>query len=219
VFSEVSKTNTVIAYNRAGHGGSSSPQSERSGQAIVGELRTLLKSQGLRPPYILIGHSAGGLYMQLFARHYPDEVAGLILVDSTNPKQFDGQSALENQSPLVRGIEFWYSLFRSTTTKQEYRLLPDAGRSILQLPTIPGERVTVIQAKNSISVPGASDAENLVLNAYLKKLKMVEVENYPGCRLINSDSGHMVPIETPHAITEAVSRYLGARAVEKSWPQ
>lgn len=217
VFKEIGKTNTVVAYNRAGHGNSSSPSSERSGQAIVGELRALLKSQGLKPPYILIGHSAGGLYMQLFARQYPGEVAGLVLVDSINPKQFEGPVALENQSLPVRGIESWYALFRSATSKQEYRLIPDTGRHILELPTISGDRVTVIQAKNPVTVPGASDAENLTLNAYLNKLKTAEIANYPGCRVIISDSGHMVPVEAPQAITEAASRYLDASISEKNW--
>lgn len=204
VFKEISKTNTVIAYNRAGHGNSSSATSERSGPAIVAELRALLKSQGLKPPYVLIGHSAGGLYMQLFARLYPEEIAGLVLVDSTNPKQFEGPGALENQSLAVRGMEFWNSLFRSTTARQEYRLLPDTGRRILHLPAIPGARVTIIQAINPIDVPGASRAENMALNTELEKLRIAEVANYPGCRVIRSESGHLIPIEAPHVINEAL---------------
>ncbi len=44
------------------------------------ELRTLLRGNNLNPPYILVGHSLGGLYMQLFARRYPDEVAGIAVL-------------------------------------------------------------------------------------------------------------------------------------------
>lgn len=208
VFKEIGKTNTVIAYNRAGHGNSSSPAAERSGDAIVSELRAVLKSQGLQPPYVLIGHSAGGLYVQLFARLYPGEVVGLVLVDSTNPKQFSGSSALENQSLMVRGIELWYGLFRSTTVKDEYRLLSDTGRQMLQLPTIPGHQVTVIQAAHPISVAGASSAENSALNMYLNKLKADEASSYPGCSVVTSDSGHAVPSENPDLIVKAVSKYL-----------
>ena len=218
VFRGISKNNTVIAYNRAGHGNSSAPKAKRSGQTIVSELRALLKSQGLHPPYILVGHSAGGLYMQLFARQYPDEVAGLVLVDSTNPKQFSGPSALENQSFLVRGIEVWNGLFRSATVKDEYRLLPDTGRQMLQLPTISGRLVTVIQAARPVSVAGASSAENAMLNIYLKKLKTDEVSSYPGCTVVISDTGHAVPIEMPDLIVTAVSKYSNANIGDVSSP-
>lgn len=210
VFREISKNNTVIAYNRAGHGNSSAPKAERSGQNIVSELRGLLKSQGLQPPYVLVGHSAGGLYMQLFARQYPAEVAGLVLVDSTNPKQFSGPSALENQSLLVRAVEFWYGVFRSATVKDEYRLLPDTGRQMLRLPSIPGRRVTLVQAAHPVSVAGASSAENAVLNLYLNKLKTDEVSSYPGCSVVTADTGHSVPSEMPGLIVKAASKYLRA---------
>jgi pimeloyl-ACP methyl ester carboxylesterase len=64
--------------------------SSRSFAALLGE--------NMRPPYVLVGHSLGGLYMQLFARQPPQEVAALILVDSTHPKQLDGEGAMEKQS-------------------------------------------------------------------------------------------------------------------------
>lgn len=51
-------------------------------QDVVDNLRKLLKQENIKPPYILIGQSFGGLYMQLYAREYPDEVAGLLLMDS-----------------------------------------------------------------------------------------------------------------------------------------
>ncbi|MCX7121680.1 MAG: alpha/beta fold hydrolase [Gammaproteobacteria bacterium] len=46
-----------------------------------------MKKMHLKPPYILVGHSVGGLYMQLFAREYPHEVSGVVLVDSVSPNQ------------------------------------------------------------------------------------------------------------------------------------
>ena len=54
----------------------------RTGAMIVAELHAVLKKAGVQPPYVLVGHSLGGLYMSLYARTYPEEVAGLILVDS-----------------------------------------------------------------------------------------------------------------------------------------
>jgi pimeloyl-ACP methyl ester carboxylesterase len=77
----------TIAYTRAGYPGSDVADGPRDAQTIVAELRSELKRRGIQPPYVLVGHSLGGLYMQYFARHYPDEVEGLLLVDSTHWNQ------------------------------------------------------------------------------------------------------------------------------------
>ncbi len=87
VMPEISKDTTTFAYNRPGYGNSDPVSTPRDGLHVIDELRMLLRSKGLNPPYILVGHSLGGLYMQLFSRRYPDEVRALILVDSTHPKQ------------------------------------------------------------------------------------------------------------------------------------
>lgn len=87
VQTQVSPFAETFAYTRAGYVGSPAANGTRDARTIVGELRTLLASRGLRPPYLLVGHSSGGLYMQYFARNFPDEVVGLVLVDSSHPQQ------------------------------------------------------------------------------------------------------------------------------------
>lgn len=73
----------VFAYDRPGTGHSTLTTEPRDGAQIVEDLRTALDVTGHEPPYVLVGHSLGGLYMELFARTHPDEVAGLVLVDSS----------------------------------------------------------------------------------------------------------------------------------------
>jgi pimeloyl-ACP methyl ester carboxylesterase len=82
VFPEVSSFATVFAYNRAGYGKASRASTVRDGAHIVEELRALLNSAGLQPPYVLVGHSLGGTYLQLFARLHPTEVSGMVLVEA-----------------------------------------------------------------------------------------------------------------------------------------
>jgi pimeloyl-ACP methyl ester carboxylesterase len=60
----------------------------RDAKQITGELQALLKGAGIEGPYVLVGHSFGGLYMQTYAARYPDEVAGVALVESSHPEQF-----------------------------------------------------------------------------------------------------------------------------------
>lgn len=77
---------TVFAYDRPGYGDSTAtPPVPRNPCGIATELRGLLQSAGLKPPYVLVGHSIGGLYQYAFSRLYPDEVAGIVLVDATHP--------------------------------------------------------------------------------------------------------------------------------------
>ena len=82
IYQQVSGFAKVFAYDRAGYGRSRSKNKERDGDTIVRELHSTLQSLGLEPPFALVGHSIGGTYMELFARTYPEEVAGVVFVDS-----------------------------------------------------------------------------------------------------------------------------------------
>jgi pimeloyl-ACP methyl ester carboxylesterase len=85
---EVSGTTRVCAYDRAGMGWSEMGPEPRDAKQISGELHTLLTEAGIEGPYVLVGHSFGGLYTQTYAARYPDEVAGVALIESSHPEQF-----------------------------------------------------------------------------------------------------------------------------------
>ena len=74
----------VCSYDRAGLGWSDTSPLPRTAGRIVTELHTLLARAGVPGPYVLVGHSLGGLIMQLYASTYPQQVAGLVLVDSVH---------------------------------------------------------------------------------------------------------------------------------------
>ncbi len=80
---EIARFTQVCSYDRAGFGWSDYVAGRRTGQQIVKDLHTLLANAGIPGPYILVGHSFGGLYTRYFAATYPGDVAGLVLVDST----------------------------------------------------------------------------------------------------------------------------------------
>src|ERR671910_1863024 len=88
---EVSNTTRVCAYDRAGMGWSEMGPEPRDARQISSELHTLLSKADIVGPYVLVGHSFGGLYMQTYAARYPEEVAGVTLVDSSSPKQVGHQ--------------------------------------------------------------------------------------------------------------------------------
>ena len=82
VFEAVSGFTSVLAYDRAGYGKSRTSASVRDGATVVAELRSLLRALELPSPYVLVGHSLGGQFVVSFARSYPEEVAGVVLVDA-----------------------------------------------------------------------------------------------------------------------------------------
>ena len=75
----------VCAYDRAGYGWSEAAPGPRTIKHVTTELRDLLRTALVDPPYVLVGHSFGGLVVQLHASRFPDDVAGMVLVDSSHP--------------------------------------------------------------------------------------------------------------------------------------
>jgi pimeloyl-ACP methyl ester carboxylesterase len=78
----------TASYDRAGLGWSSRASSPRTPGNIAMELHAMLQRAGIRPPYVLVGHSFGGLVMRRYALLYPAEVAGVVLIDPMRPEEW-----------------------------------------------------------------------------------------------------------------------------------
>jgi pimeloyl-ACP methyl ester carboxylesterase len=90
---------TVVTYDRAGYAWSEKADRERTGDQIVHELYSALKQENIPGPYLMVGHSLGGMYARLFAQTYPDEVMGLVLVDARPEDDArDTQAILEQEN-------------------------------------------------------------------------------------------------------------------------
>jgi pimeloyl-ACP methyl ester carboxylesterase len=199
VISEVSKTKSVFAYNRPGIGNSVKTDKPRDAEQIVEELRSYLKELKIRPPYVLVGHSSGGLYMQLFARKYPSEVAGLVLVDSTHPLQMKGAGAPENWSWWTK---FYMSLFLSKTGEVELAAINKSGEQVLSYP--------VKDLKFPIRILTATEPE-VASTEYLRDLidkRKNMIQLYPIAEQYFIKGGHVIPLESPQAVVSAIQEVL-----------
>ncbi|MFN7249902.1 MAG: alpha/beta hydrolase [Anaerobacillus sp.] len=85
---QVSKFARVISFDRAGYGWSSVSHEPYTSENVVYDLLHILEELKITPPYILVGHSFGGLNMRLFASKYPEKVASLILIDAVHEKRY-----------------------------------------------------------------------------------------------------------------------------------
>lgn len=184
----------ALAYDRAGYGRSDASLQPRDGAHVVEELRALLRAQDLPPPYVLVGHSLGGLYMQLFARQYPGEVAALVLVDSTHPDQVKGAGNPERWPVWLK------VLFRATaseTARQELAAVDATGDAVSSLPVDSTVPVWVLSALRTTGAPSV-----LADDAAQKRADIAQL--YPGSTQVWVDSGHGIPLEKPEAVVSAI---------------
>jgi pimeloyl-ACP methyl ester carboxylesterase len=96
---ELAATTRVCVYDRAGYGWSDPSPHARTPSQIADELHTLLVNAGIQGPYVLVGHSAAGKHVRLFASRYPQDVAGMVLVDARH------ESVDTNRSPEALAAE------------------------------------------------------------------------------------------------------------------
>ncbi len=85
---DVSRDTRVCVYDRAGRGWSDPAPRQQDGVAIATDLNALLAAAHEAPPYVVVGHSFGGLYVRAFAARYANQTAGVVLLDATDPHQF-----------------------------------------------------------------------------------------------------------------------------------
>jgi pimeloyl-ACP methyl ester carboxylesterase len=97
----VARDTRVCVYDRAGRGWSDPADGPQDGVHIAADLHTLLERAEVPGPYVLAGHSFGGLYVQSFAAQFPDQVAGLVLLDSTAPKPGPGRPINAGSGDMV----------------------------------------------------------------------------------------------------------------------
>jgi pimeloyl-ACP methyl ester carboxylesterase len=108
----LAKSTRVCSYDRAGFGLSDPQPGPRDANHIAGELHALLGEAGVAGPVVLMGHSIAGMYIRAYASHYPEQVAGLVFVDSSTP--------LQNRDPRLNmaqgtGLPLWASILMMRT--------------------------------------------------------------------------------------------------------
>jgi pimeloyl-ACP methyl ester carboxylesterase len=101
---ELARSYRVVSYDRAGLGWSDPGPLPRTAERMVDELHSLLERAAIPPPYLLVGHSFGGLTMPLFAARYPKETAGMVLVDPVAPVEWNPPSEQDRRRAEIGSI-------------------------------------------------------------------------------------------------------------------
>src|SRR5256886_7262788 len=139
----VAQNTTVCAYDRAGQGWSDPPASPQDGSAVATDLHTLLANAQIPGPYVLVGHSTGGAYARVFAARYPDQVAGMVFLDSQPNEAFTGLPDFPSRYSLISRAS---ALFPSLARLGVFRLVNQFAADPLPVPTLDEERAVVSSA-------------------------------------------------------------------------
>jgi pimeloyl-ACP methyl ester carboxylesterase len=211
VLEGASREATVFAYNRPGYGNSDVAMTPRDGQTVVEELRQVLRQKGLKPPYVLVGHSLGGLYTQLFARAYPDEVSGLVLVDAMYPRQVKATRDFPWAVRLAGRMLF------SRTVWREIEKMDETGDAVLALPGI-DDKPIVRLVNEPKPHPGEVPPIALDLGVFRNDRATYEMvqQLYPKARTVVVDSDHQVSLATPEAVVNAIRDIVKAQSAPRS---
>lgn len=100
IFGDISKRAPVVAYDRRGLGQSQPSSEPPTLRRVAASLQALLKQLGAAPPYVLVGHSWGGVYARAFADAYPSEVAGMVFVDAS-----DVETSRQEKAALLSEVD------------------------------------------------------------------------------------------------------------------
>lgn len=207
VLDAVSPEATVFAYNRAGYVNSEASEGRRDGATIVRQLRQVLRHKGLTPPYVLVGHSLGALYMQQFARTHPDEVAGIVLVDGLLPRMVKKPDEFPFSTRLAK------RLLLSNTVSREVDSIHETGEQVLALPGIDHKPMVRL-----INVPKSSTAIPVDFGAFNREPGNVAFIRalYPNAQKVMVDSDHQMQSANPEAVVKAIRQVIARYEAEKA---
>lgn len=206
VMPEVAKLTRVFADSRPGHGGSKPQMGRNTGKRVVERLHRLLDETGQRPPYVLVAHSYIGLFANLFARTYPDEVAGVVFVDASHPDQEDWwHKHLPVQSfnsNVIARETFNYELF-------DFEVVADDIKAAGPFPYVP---VAVITAGKRWILDTRSWRQQWMV--FQQDLAAMSPQ---GTQTIAAESGHAIQLQQPELVVEAI-RQIVEQARQRAVP-
>ena len=199
IMPELAKTTRVVAYDRAGLGKSEpGPEPRTSGQVVL-ELRALLEAIEEPGPYVLVGHSIGGLNMRLFAARHPADVAGIVLIDPT-PVDFPGrEAALRTESEQQR-MRTDLTL-ASAGLRRELAAAAESAEQVRAAGALPEVPIILLTASRSDESPAFRQAWIEMQRAMAERLSVRE-------HSVIEQAGHYIHYDRPEVVTYAIRRVV-----------
>jgi len=194
----IEQLGTVFAWNRFGLQGSDPPLARQTGTAVLGSLREILGYSGLAPPYVLVAHSLGGLFANLFARLFPGQVAGVLFLEAMHPE--DHEALQKHEDHLVQALGKLLAvpeMFFRPNVQRELACAEETVREIASAGPFPEVPVRVITGgltpKSWLMSPGAVGAKRANQQALARLSPRGE-------QVIAQKSGHFPQFTEPELV-------------------
>lgn len=229
---EVAKTTRVCTFDRAGLGWSDAGPLPRDAARFTKELHILLQNANIPGPYVMVGHSLGGLGVRVFVHDYASEVAGVVLIDSMNPRQVtQSPNAVQSQSNSQSQPFSWKALLaRFGLARLLVKLpglapgMPPAREAYYPLYIRPGSFQTEANEFGGVQASAAQAAAvqtfgdlplivlTAKLNYQLADWQELQAElpqlSSNSQHLFAENSGHNIQIEEPEAAIAAIVKMV-----------
>ncbi len=209
---QVSTKTRVCVYDRAGLGWSDKSPKPRTADIMIEELHTLLKNANIEGPYIMVGHSTGGMLVRLYTHSYPTEVAGMVLVDAQHEEQFSRLSPAiqQNLKAMFAQGQQTLPLYQVVINTGIGALVPAVG-ALADNPQLPGparETFSAIALSNSKYIEAKTAEETAIFDslAVVRAAHITSLGNIPLIVLYRGIDDSPTPGLTPE---ENKQRWLG----------
>lgn len=218
----IAKDIRVCAYDRAGYGLSEPGPFPRSTQQVANELRMLLSNAGVEPPYVLVGHSLGGLNMQAFISQYPGLVAGAVLLDPPPLPFLTGERFPELYQLAQKETEAMFvaaeQAGRSTDPEERARASHyQTLASEHQMMMVGAEQVMAIEPYGDMPlIVLASGKPNPAFGQFAKTFQQFWIEQNQalaakstnGIFILAAESGHHLYADVPDVVLDAIRQVI-----------
>ena len=196
---EVAAFARTVSYDRAGLGQSELGPKPRSAKQIATELHTALEKAGIKPPYVLVGHSFGGIYVRVFADMYPKEVVGMVLID---PSQESFNDWLK-KSQLARLKDAQAQIAKAPEGVQAEAAATEVSYGEARVAKVPpGIPVTLLSATEDETMP--ADARRLWIEKHEEWIATVP----GGKHIVVEKTQHFIQAQQPKLVIETIQQML-----------
>lgn len=223
VISTLSHATRVCAYDRAGYGQSDPGPMPRDSQRAADELHLLLSKSGEKGPFLLVGHSLGGLNMQVYADNYHEEVAGLVLLDPSplawimgegfpglrelfvqqaNSQREEAEKLKASSDPEAKAI----AAFVDATASEFEEFFGRTADEVTAIESFNGLPLVVIGA--SEPEPGFGEDGPAFRQFWNEESEALALKSVSGQFILAEGSSHHIHLDAPQLVIDAILEML-----------
>jgi pimeloyl-ACP methyl ester carboxylesterase len=220
---QMAQDTRVCTYERAGYGQSDPGPEPRHSQQVAGELKMLLENAGIEAPYVLVGHSLGGLNMQVFVDLFPDLVAGAVLLDPAPLGFITGErfpelyqmaeqetagllAVAENARGATDPEEKARASYFQTLASEHAMMMADSAKQVVAIESFGDIPLIVLASEEPNPVFG--DSAEAFQEYWNQQSQALATKSAKGTYILAEESGHNLYADVPDLVLDAVRQMV-----------